>query len=374
MAESLSYVLGRDGFVWWLGVVEDRNDPVGLGRLRVRVFGYHTDDKTKLPTSALPWALCVQPATSAASGGIGFSPTGPIEGTWVIGFWRDPDFMQEPMILGTLPGVIPNEAVPKEKNPYNYSLEQVLNAEKNVKKSTHTGIVNQAEYATPKETTDSIVVVKVNGVVQTATNLAPTSTTNALKDETPETLQDAGTPRHEGISANDTEIGGGRLYTEKDFSQSRFARTLAAKVNQLAPEVRDRFAQGLQKYLTDNVPNGYDCSIAEVYRPLTRSAELYRRYKQENGPRAAAPGFSWHNYACAVDFVVYVNGKHDDGRNGVNNYTGVARSAFSPFGITNEIANDSGHFYPSAFGKTPPQRLRDDKITVADYAKETGIA
>ena len=40
---------GQDGFVWFTGVVEDRNDPTKLGRVRVRCVGYHTDDKVKYP-------------------------------------------------------------------------------------------------------------------------------------------------------------------------------------------------------------------------------------------------------------------------------------------------------------------------------------
>ena len=28
-----------------------------------------------------------------------------VEGSWVVGFWRDPDNMQEPIVIGTLPGV-----------------------------------------------------------------------------------------------------------------------------------------------------------------------------------------------------------------------------------------------------------------------------
>jgi len=121
MEQQLSYFAGRDGFIWWIGVVEDRGDPQALGRVRVRVFGYHTEDKTKLPTGDLPWAFCIQPANSASSGGIGTSPTGPIEGTWVIGFWRDPDFMQEPMVLGTIPGKLNASSVPQGGSPFDYS-------------------------------------------------------------------------------------------------------------------------------------------------------------------------------------------------------------------------------------------------------------
>jgi hypothetical protein len=36
--------MGLNGFVWWVGVVEDRNDPAMLGRVKVRCFGWHSED------------------------------------------------------------------------------------------------------------------------------------------------------------------------------------------------------------------------------------------------------------------------------------------------------------------------------------------
>ena len=97
--------MGKDGFQWFVGVVEDRNDPKTLGRLRVRCLGYHTEDLTKLPTSDLPWAHVMNPITSATVSGIGQSPLGAVEGTWVVGFFTDGSDAQQPMIMGTLPGV-----------------------------------------------------------------------------------------------------------------------------------------------------------------------------------------------------------------------------------------------------------------------------
>jgi len=38
---------GLNGFCWWVGAVEARDDPLGLGRCRVRIFGWHTDDRVK---------------------------------------------------------------------------------------------------------------------------------------------------------------------------------------------------------------------------------------------------------------------------------------------------------------------------------------
>ena len=97
--------MGKDGFQWFVGVVEDRQDPKHLGRVRVRCLGYHTEDLIKLPTTDLPWAHPMNPITSATVSGIGQTPLGVVEGTWVVGFFTDGPEAQQPMIMGTLPGV-----------------------------------------------------------------------------------------------------------------------------------------------------------------------------------------------------------------------------------------------------------------------------
>ena len=97
--------MGKDGFQWFVGVVEDRMDPKRLGRLRVRCLGHHTEDKDKLPTKDLPWAHPMNPITSATVSGIGQTPLGAVEGTWVVGFFTDGPSAQQPVIMGTLPGV-----------------------------------------------------------------------------------------------------------------------------------------------------------------------------------------------------------------------------------------------------------------------------
>jgi phage baseplate assembly protein gpV len=97
--------VGRGNFTWFFGVVEDRNDPVQLGRVRVRAYGYHSDNKDQIPTDQLPWAVPLNGVDSAAISGVGISPTGMVEGSWVVGFFMDGDRAQEPAILGTLSGV-----------------------------------------------------------------------------------------------------------------------------------------------------------------------------------------------------------------------------------------------------------------------------
>jgi len=100
----MSEFMGKNGFQWFVGVVEDRKDPQTLGRLRVRCLGYHTEGLDKLPTSDLPWAHVMNPITSATVSGIGQTPLGAVEGTWVVGFFQDGSDAQQPIIIGTLPG------------------------------------------------------------------------------------------------------------------------------------------------------------------------------------------------------------------------------------------------------------------------------
>ena len=93
----------------YTGCVESRDDPLKLGRCQVRIVGLHTEDKTMLPTKDLPWAFPVQPINSASISGIGSTPIGPVEGSWVLIVFMDPD-QQMPFMMGSLGGVaqIPN--------------------------------------------------------------------------------------------------------------------------------------------------------------------------------------------------------------------------------------------------------------------------
>ena len=89
--------MGHSGFYHFFGIVEDRNDPMKLGRLRVRCFGIHTDNLQDLPTSDLPWAQVVHAVTDGAQA---------IPNVWendmVFGFFADGIDLQVPIILGVV--------------------------------------------------------------------------------------------------------------------------------------------------------------------------------------------------------------------------------------------------------------------------------
>jgi len=95
---------GKNGFVWFTGIVEDRNDPKKLNRVRVRIFGAHTDDKKLIGTPDLPWSEVMMPTTSPSLSGLGTTTHGLVEGSTVMGFYRDGATQQDPVVMGSFIG------------------------------------------------------------------------------------------------------------------------------------------------------------------------------------------------------------------------------------------------------------------------------
>ena len=87
----------------FFGIVEDRHDPLKIGRVRVRVHGIHSDNKLELSTPDLPWAQVLLPTTAAGLSGIGIQH-GLVEGATVFGYFRD-EACQDPIIFGVATGV-----------------------------------------------------------------------------------------------------------------------------------------------------------------------------------------------------------------------------------------------------------------------------
>lgn len=113
---------------FWFGIVEDRADPIQLGRVRVRVHGYHTSDVTLIPKEHLPWAQVLMPVTSASMSGVGATPTGLMEGSTVFGMWLDGNDQQTPFVLGSInviDGTNPNGIINPNTNTINDAVNGV---------------------------------------------------------------------------------------------------------------------------------------------------------------------------------------------------------------------------------------------------------
>lgn len=83
-----------DNVVYKIGIVVDVNDPLKLGRARVRLIGIYDEE---VPVEHLPWALCVYPIGLKA-----IAP--PLLGSSVL-CWIVDDGFQQIIIVGELPGV-----------------------------------------------------------------------------------------------------------------------------------------------------------------------------------------------------------------------------------------------------------------------------
>ena len=92
---------------WFTGIVEDRQDPLNLGRVRVRILGRNGIDLNLLPTNNLPWAQVLLPTNNP-------NPYPPKEGDQVFGMFIDGKNAQSPIILGVFPSIPQNAAVPNQ--------------------------------------------------------------------------------------------------------------------------------------------------------------------------------------------------------------------------------------------------------------------
>ena len=121
--ESAAHAIGKDGFNWWIGQVEnDGSDPEYdgsqpkdydyTGKVKVRVVGYHNPDKEILPTRDLPWASCIMPAVYAMKSGMGTIQQLQVS-SWVVGFWMDGSSAQIPIIMGSISDQNPQDIYTK---------------------------------------------------------------------------------------------------------------------------------------------------------------------------------------------------------------------------------------------------------------------
>lgn len=176
--QSFQNRLGQDGFNWWIGVVEDNQDPLNLSRNKVRIFGVHTADLNLIPTADLPWATSLYPV----SGGGTKSSSHLNEGDYVCGFFMDNLGLQVPVIIGSLPGV--PQRPPKVGEGFSTEAKY-FNSDK-TKENTPRVISNAIEPAVIKATVDgtNTIIEKVTAPAMLVNRVAfptiPTTTYSVL--------------------------------------------------------------------------------------------------------------------------------------------------------------------------------------------------
>lgn len=84
------------------GIIEDNNDPKKIGRVKVRVYGVHSDDVNMLPTNTLPWSEIIH-GSSLSGSGIGMSAV-PNKGTMVWVLFENNN-INVPVVIGAVSGI-----------------------------------------------------------------------------------------------------------------------------------------------------------------------------------------------------------------------------------------------------------------------------
>ena len=119
MNEALANFIGKEGFNWWIGQVEndgskfwnaeleDGNGDFDYGdfdwtnKVKVRIIGYHSPNRKELPTFDLPWAQVLMPPIYSQRSGIGSIHQLQLN-SWVVGFFMDGASAQIPIVMGSI--------------------------------------------------------------------------------------------------------------------------------------------------------------------------------------------------------------------------------------------------------------------------------
>lgn len=147
--------LGHDGFIWWVGEVEDVNDPDVLGRCKVRIFGYH-DDTALIPKADLPWATAIHSPNTPNM----YSPLA--VGDWVFGFFLDSLNAQEPAIVGFIPTIKNPRTFKRVASLGNIDIRTCLELGNNYVEVIKDGYIEIYQKKGGKLTFDEIGNVKLN--------------------------------------------------------------------------------------------------------------------------------------------------------------------------------------------------------------------
>lgn len=133
---------------FFIGRVENKNDPLNNGRVKVRCLGIHpeqdhnTDNQREqldvVEDIDLPWAHCI-------NGSYGKMHAIPEQGEWVFGFFADGRDCQHPFLLGTLYGMNTEEYGPRTPVPSSSSQDSDIPSNTPRNELSNTRTLTEAE-------------------------------------------------------------------------------------------------------------------------------------------------------------------------------------------------------------------------------------
>lgn len=135
---------GKNGFIWWTGVVVDRKDPANLGRMKVRIIGWHDENPNISPIEDLPWSQVLLPPNYSKNFAL------PKEGEWVAGYFLDGYNAQLPVVFGVFPGIIPQDPTKSTPLPWHDERKQ-SEIDKDPKPPTEVVVYKQGEPTVPRQ-------------------------------------------------------------------------------------------------------------------------------------------------------------------------------------------------------------------------------
>jgi len=146
-------------FTWFLGSIEEIDDPKNLNRVKVRAYGYY--DSEEIKKTDLPWATVMMPVTSASLMGNGGNHHLEI-GSWVVGFFRDGPSAQDPMVIGSIATQTPVE-IAKVAGTFKQDIPSTAST---TNKVHHTKAGHKVEFEN-KDGDEKITVQHANGAIIT---------------------------------------------------------------------------------------------------------------------------------------------------------------------------------------------------------------
>ena len=124
---------------WFIGVVKNIQDPLELGRVKVRIYGVHPDNTADADEDDLPWAQVVVPVTEGGTSGIGTS-IGIKPQSQVYGIFLDGKNSQLPLVLGSIPKyekpISNNYKYERSSIPDQLQHDDLVNADSRLKNKT----------------------------------------------------------------------------------------------------------------------------------------------------------------------------------------------------------------------------------------------